>query len=68
MIFAQNAPNSNISVFQLPYYTMLYYIFRFLTNLHLKIKKSRKSKKPAENELVLSLGGLAMYYSTDCIV
>ena len=36
-------------------YTLLYHIFRFLTNLQLKIRKSKKSRKPAENQLVLSV-------------
>ena len=30
--------------------TILYCIFHFLTNLHLKIKKSKKSRKPTENQ------------------
>ena len=33
---------------------ILYYITYFLTILHLKIKKSKKYRKPTENQLVLS--------------
>ena len=33
------------------YYTILYYIFRLLTNLHLKTKKSRKAGNPRKSTI-----------------